>query len=331
MLGSTKPRLFTPPLVTGEPGPCGCGCALTPATSYGFRVVRFAEEILEMPLDPWERWLVIHAGELLPDGTPRFRKVLVIVARQNGKTHVLVVLSLYWLFVERHKLILGTSTNLDYAQESWEKAVEIAESIEELDERIPARGGIRRTNGQNTLRTTYRSRYKIAASNRKGGRSLTVHRLILDVAPFFLSISPLDVEFIELVYGFDLRAERNRNEVVFDALLAESPLARLIDHGHEAVLESQPFLGFSLNEKCDLQAFVEVKTRGKSTEVTTGRFDDEPISVYLTVRQYGGLKSVSDFMTVFGSLAGHVERLAEDRVVPHIVLPIRETILANPG
>lgn len=166
--------------MTGEPGPCGCGCALTPETSYGFRVVRFAEEILEMPLDPWERWLVIHAGELLPDGSPRFRKVLVIVARQNGKTHVLVVLSLYWMFVERQKLILGTSTNLDYAQESWEKAVEIAESIEELDERIPARGGVRRTNGQNMLRTTDKCRYKIAASNRKGGRSLTVNRLILD-------------------------------------------------------------------------------------------------------------------------------------------------------
>ncbi|MFJ8966054.1 terminase [Lentzea sp. NPDC102401] len=179
MLGSTKPRLFTPPLVTGRRGPCGCGCALTPKTSYGFRVVRFAEDILEMPLDPWERWLVIHAGELLPDGSPRFRKVLVIVARQNGKTHVLVVLSLYWLFVERQKLILGTSTNLDYAQESWEKAVEIAEGIEELAERIPARG-VRRTNGQNMLRTSAKCRYKIAASNRKGGRSLTVHRLILD-------------------------------------------------------------------------------------------------------------------------------------------------------
>jgi hypothetical protein len=140
-------------------------------------VVWFAEEILEMPLDPWERWLVIHAGELLPDGRPRFRKVLVVVARQNGKTHVLVVLALYWLFVERRKLVLGTSTNLDYARESWEKAVEIAESIEELDEEI---ANVRKTNGEQTLKTTGKARYKIAASNRKGGRSLTVHRLILD-------------------------------------------------------------------------------------------------------------------------------------------------------
>jgi phage terminase large subunit-like protein len=65
---------------------------------------------------------VIHAGELLPDGRPRFRTVLVLVARQNGKTHALKVLGLYWQFVEMWPLILGMSTNLDYAREAWEKA-----------------------------------------------------------------------------------------------------------------------------------------------------------------------------------------------------------------
>jgi hypothetical protein len=180
LLGSTYPRLFSVPLISGPEGPCGCGCALTPATSYGFKVDDFAREILEMPLDPWERWLVIHAGELLPDGRPRFRKLLVIVARQNGKTHLLVVLSLFWMFVQKIPLILGTSTNLDYAKESWEKAVQIAEEIEELWEDVPARTGVRYANGEQTFRTVDKSRYKIGTASRKGGRSLTVHRLILD-------------------------------------------------------------------------------------------------------------------------------------------------------
>lgn len=85
MRGSVTPRLAPKPLAAGRPGPCGCGCALTPENSYGFDVVEFARDWLNLPLDPWQRWLVIHGGELLPDGRPRFRKLLVIVARQNGK------------------------------------------------------------------------------------------------------------------------------------------------------------------------------------------------------------------------------------------------------
>lgn len=169
MLGSTEPRLWTPPLRE-----------LTSATSYGFRACDFACDVIEKPFDPWQEWLVIHAGELLPDGRPRFRIVLVLVARQNGKTEVLVILSLYWLFVEFRKLILGTSTNLDYAKESWEKAVELAESVDDLADEIPPRTGVRRANGEQTLTTTDKCRYKIAPSNRRGGRSLTIHRLICD-------------------------------------------------------------------------------------------------------------------------------------------------------
>lgn len=173
MLGSVEPRLWTPPLRE-----------LTPATSYGFAVVDFARDVLEAPLDPWQEWCVIHGGELLPDGRPRFRTLLILVARQNGKTHLLVVLTLFWLFVELadldDALVLGTSTKLDYAQESWEKACKMARRVPELDALIPKKGGIRRANGEQVLRIESGGRYKIAASNAEGGRSLTIHRLVLD-------------------------------------------------------------------------------------------------------------------------------------------------------
>lgn len=158
-----------------------------------------------------------------------------------------------------------------------------------------------------------------------------LHRLVLDVAPYYLSVSPLDVDYLELVYGFDLEAKANRDEIVFDALFADSPLASLIDIGNESLIDVQPFLGFSLNESCDLQAFVEIKTRTRASEVATGRFEDTPISVYLTVRRYGSLKTISDITTSFGALAGHIERLADQRVIPAIVMPIRQAILSNPG
>lgn len=142
-------------------------------------MIEFARDVLNHPLDPWQEWLVIHAGELLPDGSPRFSVVLVLVARQNGKTELLVVLSLFWLFVEMTPLVLGTSTKLDYAKESWRKAVKLARRVSDLADEIPARG-VRQANGEQELSTVDDCRYKIAASNAEGGRSLSIDRLILD-------------------------------------------------------------------------------------------------------------------------------------------------------
>lgn len=163
----------------GAPGPCGCGCALTPATSYGFDVVDLAERLLRQPPRPWQRFAAIHGGELLPDGRPRGRIVLLLAGRQNGKTWLPVTLSLFWQFVEAVPLILGTSTKLDYARESWTKAVQLAERTPELGGLIGKRWK-REANGEQESWTVEGSRYKIAASNEEGGRSLTVNRGILD-------------------------------------------------------------------------------------------------------------------------------------------------------
>lgn len=169
--GHTVPRIWTPPLRD-----------LTRETSYGYAVIDFARDVLNEPLDPWQEWIAIHAGELLEDGRPRFRTVLILVARQNGKTHLLKVLALYWLFVETVALVVGMSTNLDYARESWEKAVEMIEGSDLLSSLMPVdrNGGIRRANGEQQITTSEKCRYKIAASNRRGGRSLSIDRLILD-------------------------------------------------------------------------------------------------------------------------------------------------------
>jgi hypothetical protein len=179
ILGKTTPRLWTRPLDEGEPGPCGCGCALTPETSVGFAVVAFAV-LIGRPLDPWQRWLVIHGMELLPNGWPRFRQLVVLVARQNGKTELLVILSLFWLWVEQVGMVLGTSTKLDYSRESWMKALTLARKSPDLGPDIAERGAVRKTNGEQEIICPWGSRYKIAAANEEGGRSLTVDRLIED-------------------------------------------------------------------------------------------------------------------------------------------------------
>jgi hypothetical protein len=167
-LGSITPRLWTRPLRR-----------LTPRTSYGYAVIHFAATVLEQPLDPWQQWLVIHLGEMLDDGRPRFRQVLVLVARQNGKTHLCKVLALFWMFVERWPLVFGTSTDLEQAKEAWEFALELAEGVPALAAKMHRRHK-RVGNGQQVFWTVDRSRYRISAANRKGGRGKSIDRAIGD-------------------------------------------------------------------------------------------------------------------------------------------------------
>ncbi len=182
--GSTLPRLFTPPLVTGPPGSCGCGCALTPATSLGFNAVGWAGEIIGISLQPWQRWLLIHAMELRkdPDGTYRqrqfrFRTVLILVARQNGKTTLIEIKNLWKMFVLEVGLILGAAQSLDTAEESWNKAVELVEEIPELDaEKLH----VDKTNGKKALRLVNGSKWRVIAATRKAGRGMSADDVNLD-------------------------------------------------------------------------------------------------------------------------------------------------------
>jgi hypothetical protein len=152
---------------------------LTPRTSYGFAVIHFAAVVLGRPLDPWQQWLVIHLGEMLDDGRPRFRQVLVIVARQNGKTHLCTVLALFWMFVEKWPLVFGTSTDLEQAKDSWQDAVLMAEESEPLAGKLTARHK-RVGNGQQEFWNVHKSKYRIAAANSKGGRGKRIDRAIGD-------------------------------------------------------------------------------------------------------------------------------------------------------
>lgn len=162
--GSVEPRLWTKPLRE-----------LTPDTSYGFDLIDFADAVLGRPFDPWQEWLSIHVGELLPDGRPRFRNVLVLVSRQNGKSYWAKALTLFWMAVEEVPLVLATNTDRSYAKRAWKEINEIAAGA-----RSPKMAPtIRQVIGEEQT-TIGASAYIFAANNDRAGRSTTVHRWLCD-------------------------------------------------------------------------------------------------------------------------------------------------------
>lgn len=167
--GVTQPRVFTPPLRED--------LFTNPEASYGHGVISFARDVLGEPLDPWEEEAVIRGGELYDDGRPRFRKLLIIVARQNGKTFLLRVLALYWLFVECWSMVYGMSNNLANAARAWNAAIDTARESEFLAADV---GRINRATSKESFMTRFKSEYCFGAPNKNAARSFSVDRLIVD-------------------------------------------------------------------------------------------------------------------------------------------------------
>ena len=128
-MGKTKPRIFTPPLRK-----------LTPDTSLGFACIEYAKEILRKKLYPWQEWALIHAleiiGELGGEWKFRFRTILFLISRQNGKTVLSEVIASFFLNVLQVDSIFGTSLSLDKAEEVWEAVVKDQEDIPSLSEEL---------------------------------------------------------------------------------------------------------------------------------------------------------------------------------------------------
>ena len=156
-----------------------------------------------------------------------------------------------------------------------------------------------------------------------------LHRLVLEQTPYHLTISPLDVDFLELTFGFDLECRQNHDEVVADALFMRTPLADLLRLEGTRVLDVQPSLGISLSEDGNLQASFEIKTRRKNRRGRSGRYRQDPISILLSIRQYGPIDEIGDLPKIFDTLTNHAETLTTERLVPNMLLPISRQITSS--
>lgn len=178
LLGKTEPRIWTRPL---RP--------LTPETSLGFEAVEFSEDYLGRPLHPWQKWFLIHSMELAPGShtsdeypTFRFKQVILLVARQNGKSYIMST-RLLWRMIMwdgpeiEDPLILGVAHKLPAAKEILQLAHKALTRSEKLHNYLVK---LSNTNGQEEMSLTNGSRYKIEAASDDGGRSLSVTDLGFD-------------------------------------------------------------------------------------------------------------------------------------------------------
>lgn len=159
--------------------------------------------------------------------------------------------------------------------------------------------------------------------------AMKLHHLLLDLAPHQLGISPLELDYIDVMFGFDLEFAGNHDEVVSESLFDASPLAALLEVDGARPVDFQPTTVVSLSEDVRLQARVDVVTRTTAHQIRSGNFGDDVISVYLIVRRFWDDLPKQSFNDVLSDLAQRAEQLAESHVLPRIVRPIGSAIASR--
>lgn len=155
------------------------------------------------------------------------------------------------------------------------------------------------------------------------------HEMVLDLAPHLLTISQLDCEALDVMYGFDFNYEGNHDEVVAEAFGLSHALEGMLDVPNARVINYEPSVTLSLDESCRLQCRLSVETRTNAFQVRTGVFPDDQISLYFTVRQYWGSGPETTFLDSFRRQREIGEEIVQRMIVPRVVKPLAQAIASR--
>ena len=156
--------------------------------------------------------------------------------------------------------------------------------------------------------------------------ALLQHERVLDLVPYSLSISPLDCESLNVMFGFDYTYRGNHNELLAEALGVVPAFEKLAEFEGATLICNEPTIQFALDEACRVQCRLSVETRTSAYHVRTREYPEEQLSVYLTARRYGSLDPGETYVSALTRLSEICRQLVDDYVVENVLHPLQQTI-----
>ena len=152
------------------------------------------------------------------------------------------------------------------------------------------------------------------------------HLLVLDLIPYALSVSPLDCESLNVMFGFDYTYRGNHNQLLVEALGVIPAFERIAELSNSTVICNEPSIQLALDDDCRLQCRLSVETRTSAYHVRTGEYPEEQLSVYLTARRYGSLDAGESYTSAMRRLTQVCRELVDNYVIEHILQPLQQAI-----
>ena len=132
-------------------------------------------DLIGMPLLPYQRWVLDDFLSINAKGLFKRKIGGLLIARQNGKTHLARMLIL-WKLLQGEK-VLAMSSNRNMALDTFQKVAGLFEEHAFLKSQVKA---IRYANGTEKILLTNGGLYEVAAATRDGARGKTVDFLYVD-------------------------------------------------------------------------------------------------------------------------------------------------------
>lgn len=156
--------------------------------------------------------------------------------------------------------------------------------------------------------------------------ALDQHRHVLELAPYVLSVSPLDCEALDLLIGFDFSYRGNHNQLVAEALGVCPAFEKLASMPGASFINNEPNLTIALDEDCRVQCRLSIETRSAPYHIRTGEYQEEQISVYVTARRYGSLDQNQTYVQAFQQLERIAFEVVDGYVVDSVLEPLARSI-----
>jgi hypothetical protein len=231
---------------------------------------------------------------------------------------------------------LGSQLNLPHQRET------LLHFFERIQKEFPSMARFRKTeNGEFNLeedRSSQNYRWVSLESKRLSAghvnppdveEALRLHKLLLQLAPFHLGVSPVEIDYLDLLFGFDLTFSGNHDEIIAESLLSDSPLNCLTEESGSKAVDFQPSVTVALSDDCRLQARIDIVTRTSSYQIRTGDYSDDVISVCLILRRYWGDRPRIPMEDLLAEMATRAEQLCDRHILPKIVRPISTAIASR--
>ncbi len=155
------------------------------------------------------------------------------------------------------------------------------------------------------------------------------HELMLDLASPLLSVSHLDCEALDVMFGFDFTYKGNHDEVVAQVFGADSRFDGFLRLPNTKLVNFEPNMTLALDESCRRQARLGIVTRTNSHQVRNNSFGEDSISVYFTIRQYWEAGPAFSFVDSYREQVEAGLELLDAHIVPSVVQPLQEAIAAR--